>query len=343
MTPPLMQLRGLTVDFDTGPRFVRALHGIDMEIHRGETLGVVGESGCGKSITWLAALGLLGGGARVSGQVLFDGDDLLGMGPRALSKVRGGRVALIFQDPASALNPVQRIGRQIGEALALHRGLRGRAGQDEAKRLLDRVGMSNAAQRLNEYPHELSGGMNQRVMIAMALAGEPDLLIADEPTTALDATIQAQILDLLGDLQRETGMALALISHDLGVIADMADRVAVMYAGRVIEEAPAADLFDTPGHPYTRGLLAALPDLDGPRQRLMAIPGSVPAPNALPPGCAFARRCAHVDGICETTPPPLRALPGAPGRHVACARMEALWHGQNSLETASQTRERTSA
>lgn len=342
MTTPLIQLRGLTVDFDTGPRFVRALHGIDMEIRRGETLGVVGESGCGKSITWLAALGLLGG-ARVSGQVLFDGDDLLGMGPRALSKVRGGRVALIFQDPASALNPVQRVGRQIGEALALHRGLRGDAARTEARRLLDRVGMSNAAQRLNEYPHELSGGMNQRVMIAMALAGEPDLLIADEPTTALDATIQAQILDLLGNLQRETGMALALISHDLGVIADMADRVAVMYAGRVIEEAPAADLFATPGHPYTRGLLAALPDLDGPRARLAAIPGSVPAPDGLPPGCAFARRCAHVDGVCETAPPTLRVLPDAPARHVACARMDALWCGQNSVAAAPQTRERANA
>ena len=321
---PLAALRGLTVDFDIGDRYVRALHGVDLEIARGETLGVVGESGCGKSITWLAALGLLGSGAKVGGSAVFEGQELVGMRPKGLDRLRGGRIALIFQDPASALNPVQRIGRQIGEALALHRGLRGRAARDEARRLLDRVGISNAAQRLDEYPHELSGGMNQRVMIAMALAGEPDLLIADEPTTALDATIQAQILDLLRDLQAESGMALALISHDLGVIADMADRVAVMYSGRVIEEAPAERLFAAPAHPYTRGLMAALPDIEGPKRRLETIPGSVPPPHALPPGCAFAARCPHVDGVCEVSPPPLRPVPGAPARRAACARLEAL-------------------
>jgi len=336
---PLMTMRGLTVDFDTGPRFVRALHGVDLEIRRGETLGVVGESGCGKSITWLAALGLLGANARTAGSARFDGQDLVGMPPRRLNRIRGGRVALIFQDPASALNPVHRIGRQIGEALRLHRGLTGRAARTEAARLLDRVGIANAAQRLDEYPHELSGGMNQRVMIAMALAGSPDLLIADEPTTALDATIQAQILDLLRDLQTETGMALALISHDLGVIADMADRVAVMYCGRVVEQAPAGALFEAPAHPYTRGLMAALPDIDGPRRRLEAIPGAVPAPDALPPGCAFAARCPHVEGVCEAAPPPLRAVPHAPHRHAACARLEALWRQPSAPPARARERE----
>ncbi|MFO7855146.1 MAG: ABC transporter ATP-binding protein [Paracoccaceae bacterium] len=323
-TQPLMALRGLTVDFDIGERFVRALHGVDLTLERGETLGLVGESGCGKSITWLAALGLLGRSTRVGGSAKFEGRELVGMPERRLAEVRGGRAALIFQDPASALNPVQRIGRQIGEALRLHRGLTGRAARAEAARLLDRVGISNAGQRLNEYPHELSGGMNQRAMIAMALAGEPDLLIADEPTTALDATIQAQILDLLREIRDETGMALVLISHDLGVIADMADRVAVMYSGRVVELAEARRLFASPAHPYTRGLMAALPEIEGPKRRLEAIPGSVPPPHLLPSGCAFAARCPHVGGICEAAPPPLRTVPGEPLRLAACARLEAL-------------------
>mgnify|MGYP006276270543 FL=1 len=320
---PLMALEGLEVAFDVGRRFVRALHGVDLTVRRGETLGLVGESGCGKSITWLAALGLLPG-ARVTGSARFEGRELVGLSDRRLSAIRGGRVALIFQDPASALNPVQRIGRQLGEALKLHRGLTGAAARAEATRLLDRVGIANAEQRLNEYPHELSGGMNQRAMIAMALAGEPDLLIADEPTTALDATIQAQILDLLARITAESGMGLVLISHDLGVIADMSDRVAVMYSGRVVEEAPAGRLFDAPAHPYTRGLLAALPDIEGPKRRLDAIPGSVPPPHLLPPGCAFAPRCPHAMGLCEAASPPLRAHPHEAGRVAACARMEAL-------------------
>ena len=318
---PLIELKGLTVDFDIGKHYVRALHGVDLHIRRGETLGVVGESGCGKSITWLAVLGLLGGGAKVAGSACFDGTELVGRSPRELAAFRGGRIALIFQDPASSLNPVHRIGRQIGEALRLHRGLKGAAARDEAKRLLERVGISNAAQRLDEFPHELSGGMNQRVMIAMALAGDPDLLVADEPTTALDATIQAQILDLLRDLQAETNMALALISHDLGVIADMADRVAVMYAGRVIERAPADMLFDNPSHPYTQGLLAALPDIEGPRRRLEAIPGSVPAPSALPQGCAFSDRCRHTAEACHVAPPELFAVDGHPLHRAACMRL----------------------
>ncbi|TDG18534.1 ABC transporter ATP-binding protein, partial [Paracraurococcus ruber] len=292
-------LRNLAVAFDGVP----ALRGIDLAVAPGEALGLVGESGCGKSVTWLAALGLLPARARVTGSVTLHGEELLGAPPAVLDRIRGGRVAMIFQDPASSLNPVHRIGRQVTEALALHRGLRGAAARAEAKRLFDQVGIPDAARRLDAYPHELSGGQNQRVMIAMALAGQPELLVADEPTTALDVTIQAQILDLLRALQRETGMALVLISHDLGVVADTCDRVAVMYAGRVVEEAPAARLFEAAAHPYTQGLLGALPPIEGPRRPLAAIPGGVPDPGAMPPGCAFAPRCPRRGPACEAAVP----------------------------------------
>jgi peptide/nickel transport system ATP-binding protein len=312
----LVAISGLTVDFDTGKRIVRALHGVDLAVGRGEAVGLVGESGSGKSVTWLAALGLLGGRARIGGSVLLDGIELVGAPVRVLESVRGKRIAMIFQDPASSLNPVHRIGRQIGEALALHRGLTGAAARAEALRLLDRVGIPAAARRLDDYPHQLSGGQNQRVMIAMALAGEPDLLIADEPTTALDATIQAQILALLGELRRDGRMAMVLISHDLGVVAENCDRVAVMYAGRIVEAAAADRLFAAPLHPYTQGLLAALPDLDGPRRRLAAIPGTVPEPARLPPGCAFAPRCARAEPDCAAAVPPFR--PVAPDHRAAC-------------------------
>jgi peptide/nickel transport system ATP-binding protein len=214
------------------------------------------------------------------------------------------------------LNPVLTIRRQIGESLALHRGLSGAAITAEAKRLLDLVGIPDAERRLSAYPHEFSGGQNQRVMIAMALAGNPDLLVADEPTTALDATIQAQVLELIWRVRRETGMAIVLISHDLGVVAENCDRVAVMYAGRIVEEAPAAELFDDPRHPYALGLIGSLPPIDGPRRRLTAIPGTVPDPKAMPPGCAFAPRCVHADTRCVETPPRLRAV--GDNRRVAC-------------------------
>ena len=289
VTEPLVRIRDLQVSFHGVP----ALRGIDLEVGPGEAVGLVGESGCGKSVTWLAALGLLPGAARVAGSVRLRGEELLGAPARALERVRGGKVAMIFQDPASALNPVIPVGRQVMEALALHRGLTGAAARAEALRLLEQVGIPDPARRLAAYPHEMSGGQNQRVMIAMALAGRPDLLIADEPTTALDATIQAQILDLLRQIRQDHGMALVLISHDLGVVADMCDRVGVMYAGRMIEQAPADAVFGQPAHPYTQGLLAALPDMAGPRRRLAAIPGGVPRPEEMPPGCAFGRfsRC----------------------------------------------------
>ncbi|MGE0716448.1 MAG: ABC transporter ATP-binding protein [Alphaproteobacteria bacterium] len=315
----LVDLSRLTVDFDVGHRVVRALHGVDLTVGKGEAVGLVGESGSGKSVTWLAALGLLGPRAHVRGSVTLAGQELLGAPPRALERVRGRRIAMIFQDPASALNPVHRIGRQIGEALSLHRGLGGSAARAEAQRLLDRVGIADARRRLDDYPHQLSGGMNQRVMIAMALAGEPDLLVADEPTTALDATIQAQILDLLRALRRDGGMSMVLISHDLGVVAENSDRIAVMYAGRIVEEAPTAELFANPRHPYTNGLLAALPDLDGPRRRLVAIPGTVPEPARLPPGCAFAPRCPSAIALCTEAVPQLTPVGH---RHVAaCVRV----------------------
>ena len=310
----LVSIRGLTVGFGGS----LALRGIDLDIGPGEALGLVGESGCGKSVTWLAALGLLPARARVSGSVRLGGAEILGAAPAVLDRVRGGRVAMIFQDPASSLNPVHRIGRQIAEALGLHQGLRGAAARAEARRLLDQVGIPDAGRRLDAYPHELSGGQNQRVMIAMALAGRPELLVADEPTTALDVTIQAQILELLGALRRDLGMALVLISHDLGVVADTCERVAVMYAGRIVEAAATARLFAAPAHPYTQGLLGALPPVDGPRRPLAAIPGGVPEPWAMPPGCAFAPRCPRRLPACTEGLPAAVAL--GPQHSAACLR-----------------------
>ncbi|CAN7421143.1 ABC transporter ATP-binding protein [Phyllobacterium sp. LjRoot231] len=305
-TEPLLELRSFTVAFPNNDRnSTRAVHGVDLSIAPGEALGIVGESGCGKSVTWLAALRLLGKRVTTTGKVLLAGRELSRMSEREIAAVRGGRIGLIFQDPTSSLNPVHRIGRQIGEALYLHRGLSGAAAQAEALRLLDRVGIADAPRRLKQYPHELSGGTNQRVMIAIALAGEPDVLIADEPTTALDATIQAQILDLIRDIRRDTGMGLVLISHDLGVVADLCDRVAVMYAGRVVETAATDTLLHHPQHPYTRGLLAALPTLYGPRVRLTPIPGTVPPPDTMPPGCAFAPRCRSATAVCQASVPTL--------------------------------------
>ena len=316
MIEPLIDIRNLTVDFDAGHRVVRALHGVDLAIGDGEAVGLVGESGSGKSVTWLAALGLLGGRARVRGEAVFEGRNLVGAPAHDLEAVRGARIAMIFQDPASSLNPVYRVGRQLCEALALHRGLTGAAALAEAARLLDRVGIADASRRLRDYPHELSGGMNQRVMIAMALSGQPRLLVADEPTTALDATIQAQILELLQEIRRDSSMALVLISHDLGVVAENTDRVCVMYAGRIVEDAPIGALFDRPAHPYTSGLLAALPELEGPRRRLVAIPGVVPEPWNLPSGCSFAPRCLEAEAACGAGTPPVVQVER--GHRAAC-------------------------
>jgi peptide/nickel transport system ATP-binding protein len=312
--PTLVELRDLKVTFDG----MQVLHGIDLNVARGEALGLVGESGCGKSVTWLAALGLLPGKAAVTGSVRVDGRELCGVRRSALEEIRGGRIAMIFQDPSSSLNPVLRIGRQIVEALRIHRGLRGNAARAEALRLMDMVGIPAPSRRFDLYPHEFSGGQCQRLMIAMALAGEPDLLVADEPTTALDATIQAQILDLLNTLRAETGMALVFISHDLGAVSQVCERVCVMYAGRIVEEGTVAQLFSEPRHPYTRGLFDAIPRIDGPGERLLPIPGTVPNPKHLPEGCSFSPRCPRAVDACGRERPPLMAQDD--GRRLACTR-----------------------
>lgn len=298
---PLLTIEGLTVDFSG----VQVIRGIDLTVARGESIGIVGESGSGKSVTWLAALGLLPRTATVSGSIRLDGEELRGAAAMRLDRIRGGRVAMIFQDPSSALNPVIRIGRQVGEVLARHQGLSGSSIRAEAKRLFELVGLPDAERRFDAYPHELSGGQNQRVMIATALAGKPDVLVADEPTTALDATIQAQILDLLTTIRRETGMALVLISHDLGVVSETCERIMVMYGGLVVETAPSESIFASPRHPYTQGLLAALPPFEGALRQLIPIEGQVPEPENMPPGCPFAPRCPQRMAVCEVTIPRL--------------------------------------
>ncbi|MEC9312203.1 MAG: ABC transporter ATP-binding protein, partial [Pseudomonadota bacterium] len=296
---PLLSVENLRLNFGSH----EAVKGISFEIAKGETLALVGESGSGKSATALALLRLIEreGGQIAGGTVTLHGTpdlQISALSDRQMQQVRGNRVSMIFQEPMTALNPVMSLGDQVAEVLQLHQDLDAAAARAAARDAFEQVKIPEAERRLDQFPHELSGGLRQRVMIAMALAGEPELLIADEPTTALDATIQAQILDLLDDLRAETGMAMVLISHDLGVISDMCDRVAVMYCGRVVETGPAERVFAAPSHPYTRGLLAALPDIDGPRRRLDAIPGAVPAPHALPPGCAFAPRCAEAGPDC---------------------------------------------
>jgi peptide/nickel transport system ATP-binding protein len=309
---PFISIRDLRVAFDG----TEVLHGVNLDVAKGEALGLVGESGCGKSVTWLAALGLLPGRARVTGAVMMEGQELRGASRSTLEGVRGGRVAMIFQDPSSSLNPVITVGRQIAEALRIHRELRGGAARSEATRLMDMVGIPDARNRFDTYPHEFSGGQCQRIMIAMALAGEPDLLIADEPTTALDATIQAQILDLLSTIRVETGMAMVFISHDLGAVSQVCERICVMYAGRIVEEGPIDTLFDNPRHPYTRGLFDAIPRLDGGRERLIPIPGTVPDPKNLPKGCAFSPRCARATDFCRASQPELKPQPD--GRLLSC-------------------------
>ena len=319
---PLLAIEDLWVEFDTARGQLPAVDGVSLAVGAGETLGLVGESACGKSTACHAVLRLTPPNGRVSGRIMFQGNDLLALDDARLDRVRGRDIAMIFQDPMAALNPVHSVGTQIGETLRLHRAMTGRAGREETLRLLDLVGIPDARRRIGEYPHQMSGGMNQRVGIAMALASQPKLLIADEPTTALDVTIQAQILDLLRRLQRETGMGLLLVTHDLGVVAEMADRVAVMYAGRIVEVAPAADLFARPQHPYTRGLIASIPRLEGAIDRLPAIEGNVPSLDDLPAGCRFAPRCGYAIERCRTGDPRLDAR--ARGQSSACLRAGEL-------------------
>ena len=326
----LLDVQNLDVALDTARGPARAVRDVSFSLDAGETLGIVGESGCGKSMTALALMGLLPENARAGGRVMFDGDDLLSLPERTLCKYRGGRIAMIFQEPMSSLNPVQRVGKQISESLTLHQGLRGRRARDEVVALLDRVGIPEPELRYRNFPHQLSGGQRQRVMIAMALANKPDLLIADEPTTALDVTIQKQILDLLRALVTDAGMAMILISHDLGVIANTVDRVAVMYGGAVVETGPAATFFGDIAHPYTRGLFGAVPRVERRRaglRRLVTIPGTVPELSDIPPGCPFSDRCAWVVEACRDAPPPLETLKDA--HQVACIRHEAVLTGES--------------
>ena len=317
ISQPLLSVENLTVSFSTERGPVVAVRGVSLAVEAGETLCLVGESGCGKSVTCHALLGLLPANGRIAeGAIRFSGRDLVRLSERELERVRGREIAMIFQDPLTALNPVHSVGRQLAEVLVLHRGLSWTAAKAEARRLLDRVRIPDAARRLKEYPHQLSGGMNQRVVIAMAMACRPKLIVADEPTTALDVTIQAQILDLLRELRAEEGMALLLVTHDLGVVAEMADRVAVMYLGRVAEEGEARRIFAEPAHPYTRGLLRSIPRVDANRARLATIEGSVPSLHAAQAGCAFAPRCENASALCRQSMPEPRAL--GSGHRVAC-------------------------
>jgi peptide/nickel transport system ATP-binding protein/oligopeptide transport system ATP-binding protein len=317
---PLLAIRGLRTAFRGRGGETVVVDGVDLDLAPGRTLGIVGESGCGKSMLSLSVMRLVPPPGRVvAGSVMLGGRDLLGLSAREMREVRGRDVAMIFQEPMTSLNPVHSVGFQIVEALRTHGGGSARSLRERAIEALRQVRIPAPERRFDEYPHQLSGGMRQRVMIAMALACQPKLLIADEPTTALDVTVQAQILDLLRELQASTGMAIILITHDLGVVAEMADEVAVMYAGRVVERAPARALFEDPQHPYTLGLLGSIPRLDEERDRLLAIEGMVPPPFALPAGCRFHPRCPFADAACgEGAPPPLRAL--GEGHEAACLR-----------------------
>jgi oligopeptide/dipeptide ABC transporter ATP-binding protein len=319
MSAPLLEVEDLRVEFSTRRGLVRAVRGLSYELGAGETLGIVGESGSGKSVAALAVLGLLPArSARItSGSVRFRGEELVGQGERRMRAIRGTGIALIFQDPLSSLNPVLTIGRQISEQLEAHGKASGRAAMRRAVELLERVGIPDPDRRVRQHPHELSGGMRQRAMIAMALSCEPALLIADEPTTALDVTIQAQIVELLSELRSSLGMAVLLITHDLGVVAGFADRVAVMYAGRIVERGETQPLLARPAHPYTAGLLASIPRLDRPRQAaLTPIPGSPPDLGAELHGCPFRPRCPRAIETCATEDPPLEPVSG--GRLAAC-------------------------
>ena len=325
---PLLEVKGLHTSFHTRDGVVRAVDGIDFHVDRGEIMGLVGESGCGKSVTSLSIMGLVGKPGRVeAGEILFDGRDLLKLKPDDMRKLRGDQLSMIFQQPQSSLNPVWDVGRQIGEVLEIHRSMKRGPARARALELLRMVGIPDPERRLKSYPHEMSGGMAQRVMIAMALACEPELLIADEPTTALDVTIQAQILDLIRNLREQTGTAVILITHDLGVVAEMCDRVAVMYAGEIVESTDVSTLFSRARHPYTRGLIGSIPVVGNVREELSVIPGNVPNLIDLPKGCRFAPRCAS--RVAEDNAMAIDVHPGlhplAPGHEVRCW----LYHDAN--------------
>jgi peptide/nickel transport system ATP-binding protein len=315
---PLLRVEGLRVRLPSEEGIVHAVDGIDYELARGRTLGIVGESGSGKTVAALALMGLLAPDAQVSGRVELDGRDLLSLPPARMRSLRGDELAMVFQDPLAALNPLHRVGWQIVEAIRAHRDVRKAAARARATELLHLVGIPDAPRRVDSYPHELSGGMRQRAMIAMALANEPKLLIADEPTTALDVTVQAQILALLRRLQRELGMAMVLVTHDLGVVAQVADEIAVMYAGRIVERGSAEHVIAAPRHPYTWGLLRSIPRLDGGGGELVPIDGRPPSLVVRPSGCHFHPRCPHALPEHARIDPALEAVPGHAGHAAAC-------------------------
>ena len=314
----LLEVTNLSVQFETPDGAVTAVNGLSFELERGQTVGIVGESGSGKSQTVLAMMGLLASNGRASGSAVFDGQDLLSLPPKALNAIRGNRVAMIFQDPMTSLNPYLTVERQMTEVLELHKGLTRAQARVRAVQALDAVKIPEAARRLSMYPHEFSGGMRQRVMIAMALLCEPDVLIADEPTTALDVTVQAQIIALLRELQREHGTAIVMITHDLGVVAGLCDQVMVLYGGRVMEQGSAESIFYQPTHPYTVGLLGAIPRIGQDGNTLLAIPGAPPNMAHLPAGCPFSERCSWAEPHCVSQRPALTAVPEQTGVLRAC-------------------------
>lgn len=325
MEQPLLDIRALETHFFTDDGLARAVDGVSYSLARGETVGVVGESGCGKSVTALSVLRLIPNppGRIVAGEIVFEGTNLLDLSPADMRRIRGNDISMIFQEPMTSLNPVFTIGNQIAEAVRLHQGLSNREAINKAIEMLTLVGIPEPSRRVHEYPHQLSGGMRQRAMIAMALSCNPKVLVADEPTTALDVTIEAQILDLMRNLQSELGTAIIMITHDLGVVAEMARKVVVMYAGKVVEQAPVEQIFGDPNHPYTQGLLNSLPSADlgkasgGDKHRLQEIPGIVPSLLNLPPGCKFASRCPKAMAVCEEKEPPLE--------QVSADHLSACW------------------
>jgi peptide/nickel transport system ATP-binding protein len=331
-TMPLLEVEELRVRLNTSRGLVEAVRGISFSLKRGETLGLVGESGCGKSVTAMALMGLLPDGAQVTGSIRLDGMELVGLAEPEYCKLRGNRVGMIFQEPMTALNPMHTVGRQVAEPLLRHKGTSVAEARKQAIALLDRVGLPDAAKRVDAYPHQFSGGQRQRVTIAMALACQPDLLIADEPTTALDVTIQGQILDLIADLVAERGMAMMLISHDLGVIAENVQKMMVMYGGTVVEDGATETVFASMGHPYSQGLFRARPRLGAPKgTRLQTILGTVPELADMPAGCAFADRCAISESRCKDVFPP--AVQVAAGHTVRCLRTDVTM--ANQAEAAS--------
>ncbi|MCT9003921.1 ABC transporter ATP-binding protein [Streptomyces rhizosphaerihabitans] len=314
----LLEVRDLHVEFRTRDGVAKAVNGVTYSVDEGETLAVLGESGSGKSVTAQAVMGILDmpPGKITGGEILFQGKDLLKFKEEERRKVRGAEMAMIFQDALSSLNPVISVGDQLGEMFTVHRGMKRKEARAKAIELMEHVRIPGAAERVRDYPHQFSGGMRQRIMIAMALALEPALIIADEPTTALDVTVQAQVMDLLAELQRELSMGLILITHDLGVVADVADKIAVMYAGRIVETAPVHDIYKAPAHPYTKGLLHSIPRLDQKGRELYAIKGLPPNLMHIPPGCAFNPRCPMAQDICRSEVPPLAEVDA--DRRSAC-------------------------